>query len=101
MCSIKAKNDIIFNSSFNYVIIEIDKTNLGTPCNTIVLAIYRPPNSTVELETFLLKMRSENKHVCVVGDFNLDTFHSQITQTNNNAKLQEFSNLFSEYSYHK
>ena len=104
--SYSRRDDIIFNSFFNYVIIEIDKTNLGTPCNTIVLAIYQPPNSdiplfTAELERFLLKMRSENEYVCVVGDFNLDTFQSQITQTNNNAKLQEFSNLLSGYSYHK
>ena len=67
--SYSRRDDIIFNSSINYVIIEIDKTSLGTPCNTIVLAIYRPPNSdillfTAELETFLKKMRSENKYVC-------------------------------------
>ena len=77
--SYKMKDDIVFSSSFHYVIIWIDKTRLGTPCNTIILAIYRPPNSdihlsTAELERFLHKVQSENKYVCVVGDHNLDTF---------------------------
>ena len=37
----------------------------------------------------------------VAGDFNLNTFQPQITHTNNNTKLQEISNLLSEYSNHK
>ena len=49
----------------------------------------------------LLKVYYDNRYVCVVGDLNLDTFQSQIIQTNKNLNLPEFSNSLSEYYYLK
>ena len=39
------RNDIKFNSIFNSIIIDIDKTELNSKRNVSIIIIYRPPNT--------------------------------------------------------
>ena len=59
------RNDIKFNSIFNSIIIDIDKTELNSKRNVSIIIIYRPPNTESilfinELDRILTALNKEN-----------------------------------------
>ena len=52
------------------IVIEIPKEELKSSKNTIVLTTYRHPD--VNPKSFIEKLHSLNKHVFIVGDFNIN-----------------------------
>ena len=91
---LKIRNDITIEES-EVLFIEI---SLCTK-NIIVGVIYRPPNNNIEifsesLERNLNKLTNENKHIFLLGDFNINMLpNSQID------KGDIFNNLLSSFSF--
>ena len=59
------------------IAIEIHKDELNSTKNVIVLALYRPPNINaaqliVQLTDTMQTLHEQNKHVFLMGDFNID-----------------------------
>ena len=79
--------------------IEIENKNLK---NIVVGLIYRPPDSNLdpfceELEQYLHKLGDENKHMFLLGDFNINFL--SFSRNNNSAKFMElmYSHSFNSF----
>ena len=96
------RNDI--NIDIEYVdtlAIEIPKEELNTNHNTVIISIYRPPSIqqnlfTDKLTDLLNYLTRENKHIYILGDFNIDTSSTII---NPNIGVNNFQNTFLSYFY--
>ena len=88
MNTISSRNDIYFNSVFNCITIDIDKCELDAMRKVSVIIEYRPPNTDSslfinKLERILTMLKSENRDIFLIGDFNYDTFKSRLYQLKN------------------
>ena len=86
-------NDII-----GTVFIERDKDNVGKEKNVIIGVIYRPPNTDiVEFNRYVAeildKMKSENKMVACIGDYNIS-----LMNIDSHGPSQEFAEMVYSYS---
>ena len=64
------------NDTTETAFIEIDKDHVGKEKNVIIGVIYRPPNTDIAefnryMTEILDKMKSENKMVACIGDYNI------------------------------
>ena len=96
------RNDIYFNSVFNSITIDIDKCELDAMRNVSVIIVYRPPNTDSslfinELERILTMLKSENRDIFLIGDFNYDTFKSMLYQSKN-IEAENSTNILSEFN---
>ena len=96
------RNDIKFNSIFNSIIIDIDKTELNSKRNVSIIIIYGPPNTESllfinELDRILTALNKENRDIFLIGDFNYDTYKSSIYQSNN-VNSENFTNTISLFT---
>ena len=99
------RNDIYFNSVFNSITIDIDKCELDAIRNVSVIIVYRPPNTDSslfinELDIILTMLKSENRDIFLIGDFNYDTFKSRLYQSKN-IEPENFTNILSEFNLYK
>ena len=108
--SLFIKNDINFQVRDNINInlpdvdslfIEIPKEELHSNKNIFVGVCYRPPHVcirkfTEELTSLLEQLHALNKHIYLLGDFNVNTLR---TSTGLNSRANEFSNLFLSYFF--
>ena len=99
------RNDIKFNSIFNSIIIDIDKTELNSKRNVSIIIIYRPPNTESllfinELDRILTALNKENRDIFLIGDFNYDTYKSSIYQSNN-VNSENFTNALARFNMYK
>ena len=67
--------------------------------------MYRPPNTDSslfinELEIILTMLKSENRDIFLIDDFNYDTFKSRMYQSNN-IEAENFTNIISEFNLYK
>ena len=74
-----SRNNIHFNCVFNSITIDLDKCELDAMRNVSVNIVYRPPNTDSslflnELERILTMLKSENRDIFIIGDFDYDTF---------------------------
>lgn len=88
----------IMNDNLETLFIELD--NLGNnKCKTIVGVIYRPPNSNInvfmdDLNSILLKLHNEHKHIYIMGDFNINLLNDKSHKTTTNFVDMMFSYSF-------
>ena len=74
----KRRKDLeITNEGTESVVLEIDKTCLGSSTNLIVATFYRPPNKDItvfnsDMEALLTLLKGEKKTVYLMGDFNIN-----------------------------
>ena len=99
------RNDIRFNSIFNSIIIDIDKTELNSKRNVSIIIIYRPPNTESllfinELDRMLTALNNENRDIFLIGDFNYDSYKSSIYQRNN-VNSENFTNALAGFNMYK
>ena len=99
------RNNIKFNSIFNSIIIDIDKTELNSKRNVSIIIIYRPPNAESilfinELDRILTALNKENRDIFLIGDFNYDTYKSSIYQSNK-VNSENFTNALAGFSMFK
>ena len=73
------RNDLQFDkkTGFNSVAIELDVHSVKSRKPIVVLLVYRPPKTsicdfTVGLNVILDILSKENKHIFIIGDFNID-----------------------------
>ena len=74
---------------------------LNTKNNIIIISLYRPPSIQAKLFTdkfteLLQFLNRENKFICILGDFNVDTSSAMI---NPNITVNNFQNMFLSYFY--
>ena len=86
------RNDIIFNSEINSVTVDIEKREINGQSNISLILVYRPPNTDCslffgDLERNISILSADNRHVFLLGDFNLDTFKSTPFKTKLMLKL--------------
>ena len=72
------RKDILLNSIFNSIILDIDKSDINSRRNVSVIIVYGPPNtdSTIfikDMEKMFTILTSENRDIFMIGDFNYDT----------------------------
>ena len=77
------------------IVIEIPKEELKSSKNTIVLTTYRHPE--VNPKSFIEKLHSLNKHVFIVGDFNINVDKAMLTT---DSTVSDFHNIFLCYRFH-
>ena len=84
------------------VAFEINKDELNSTINVIVLALYRPPN--VNAAQFIIKLpdtiqtlHEQNKHVFLTRDFKIDITEAMLTI---NHVVNNFYNLFLSYHFY-
>ena len=89
----------IFNEIFESRFVEIAKDSFGTSHDIVVGVIYRPPNT--DLSRFnemcldlLSHLRSKNKLVYLLGDFNVNILHADKHETTSEFIEMMFSNMF-------
>ena len=80
------------------IFIEIEKKEVSSDKHLIIGVIYRPPNTNLDnflgyLEPLLEKIKNENKHCYLLGDFNLN-----LLNIDKHTKTGEFVDLM--FSYH-
>ena len=109
--SIFVRNDINFNikenisidlSGVDSIAIEIHKDELSSTKNVIVLALYRTPNINaaqfnIKLTDTMQTLHEQNKHVFLIGDFNIDITEAMLTT---NRTVNDFHNLFLSYHFY-
>ena len=83
-------------SGVDSIAIEIHKDELNSTKNVIVLALYRPPNVNaaqfnIKLTDTMQTLHEQNKHVFLMGDFNIDITEAMLTT---NRTVNDFHNLF-------
>ena len=100
----KKRDDLAFPPKiYESIFIEVDKLILNTNRNVIIGEIYNPPSSKLKyfnnnLEKILNKIKKEKKYAFLMGDYNVNT----LTELKGNTmQMQEFSNIFSTFYYHK
>ena len=91
----------IYLPDVDSLFIEIPKDELHSSKNIIVGVCYRLPHVciskfTEELTSLLEQLHTLNKHVYLLGDFNVNTLR---TSTGLNSKANEFSNLILSYFF--
>ena len=74
----KVRSDLNIGGETNSIFVEIDKRYLKTKYNTIIGCIYRPPSYKLKsfnelLTSKLAILTTENKHLYIAGDFNVNT----------------------------
>ena len=74
---------IQLNPIFNYIIVDIDKSELNSRINISIIIVYRPPNTDSsifirDMEAMITTLTSENREIYMLGDFNYDTFKKSI-----------------------
>ena len=84
------------------IAIEIHKDELNSTKNVIVLALYRPPNINaahfiIKLTDTMQTLHEQNKHVFLMGDFNIDITEAMLTT---NRIVNDFHNLFLSYHFY-
>ena len=99
------RRNIKFNSIFNSIIIDIDKTELDSKINVSIIIIYRPPNAESllfinELDRILTALNKENRDIFLIGDFNYDTYKSSIYKLNN-VNSDNFTNSLAGFNMYK
>ena len=62
----------------------------------MIISIYRPPNTQLqifnkEMKTIFEKIKAENKYVCIMGDYNVNTYKDEHTICSHKMDMQ---NLF-------
>ena len=78
----------------NSVFMEIPKTSFNTKCNAICGCVYPfmfLKSFNVQLNGMLGKLRHENKHVYITGDFNVN----MLPHIKSSLDRQDFMNIFS------
>ena len=73
--------------------------------NVSIIIVYRPPNTDSslfinELERILTMLKSENRDIFIIGDFNDDTFKYRLHQSKN-IEAENFTNILSEFNLYK
>ena len=86
------------NAHIKTIFIEIDKEQIGQDKHVIVGVIYRPPDTDIKIfneyvSELLDKIRSENKCVACLGDYNIYLLNSDCQ-----GPTQEFAELMYSYS---
>ena len=81
------------NTPIETIFIEIDKEQIGKDKNEIIGVIYRPPDTDIKIfneymSELLDKMKSENKCIACLGDFNISLLNSDCHEP-----TQEFADL--------
>ena len=99
------RSDIQFNPVFNSIIIDIDRSELRSTRHMSVILVYRPPNTDSsifinDLEKILSKLDSENRDICMIGDFNYDTFKTSSLKPIN-IESEIFTNRLAEFNMYK
>ena len=84
------------------IAIEIHKDELNSTKNVIILALYRPPNINaahfiIKLTDTMQTLHEQNKHVFLMGDFNIDITEAMLTT---NRIVNDFHNLFLSYHFY-
>ena len=91
------RNDIILKSEINSVTVDIEKRDINGQSNISLILVYRPPNTDCslffdDLEINISILSAENRHIFLLGDFNLDTFKSTPFNTNK-VDAENFTNI--------
>ena len=99
------RNYIHFNSVFTSITIDIDKCELDAMRYVSLIIVCRPPNTNSsllinELERILTMLKSENRDIFLIGDFNYDTFKSRLYQSKH-IEAENFTNILSEFNVYK
>ena len=89
-------------SGVDSIAIEIHKDELNSTKNVIVLDLYRPPNINAaqfnsKLTDTMQTLHEQNKHVFLMGDFNVDITEEMLTT---NRTVNDFHNLFLSYHFY-
>ena len=84
------------------VAFEINKDELNSTINVIVLALYRPPNINaaqfiIKLPDTIQTLHEQNKHVFLMRDFKIDITEAMLTT---NHIVNNFYNLFLSYHFY-
>ena len=93
------RDDLCYqNVTIETVFIEIDKNHVGKEKNVIIGWIYRPLNTDIaefnrHMTEILDKMKSENKMVACIGDYNIP-----LMNIDSHGPSQEFSEMVYSYS---
>ena len=101
------RNYIIFNSEMNSVTVDIEKREINGQSNiSLLLLVYRPPNTDCslfldDLERNISILSAENRHVFLLGDFNLDTFKSTPLKNPNKVDAENFTNILTGFNLFK
>ena len=87
------RNDIKFNSIFNSIITDIDKTELNSKRNVSIITIYRPPNTESllfinELDRIFTALNKENIDIFLIGD--LTMIHINLPYINRTMLILKF-----------
>ena len=87
-----------FNSQIECLFIEIDKKWVNQNKNVVMGVIYRPPDTDMalfneQLQTILDEMKSENKSLYLLGDFNID-----LLNIDKHKESHEFTDLMYSHS---
>ena len=100
-------NYIIFNSEINCVTVDIEKEKreINGQSNISLILVYRPPNTDCDLffddlEIHISILPAENRHIFLIGDFNLDTFKSILFKTNE-VDAKNFNNILTGFNLFK
>ena len=92
----KVRSDLNIGGETNSIFVEINKRYLKTKYNTIIGCIYRPPSYKLKsfnelLTSKLAILTTENKHLYIAGDFNVNTD----PMIGGNGNTQNFKNILS------
>ena len=99
------RNDIIFKSEINRVTVDIEKREINGQSNISLILVYRPPNTDCslfldDLERNISILSAENRHIFILGDFNLDTFKSTPFKTHK-VDAENFTNIHTGFNLFK
>ena len=96
---------IQLNPIFNYIIIDIDKSELNSRRNISVILVYIPLNTDSsifirDMKAMITTLTSENRKIYMLGDFNYDTFKTSIYQMNS-TDSENFTNILAGFNMYK
>ena len=99
------RNDIIFNSEINSVTVDIEKREMKGQSNILLILVYRPPNTDCslffdDLERNISILSTANRHIFLLGDYNLDTFKNTPFKTNK-VDAENFTNILTGFNLFK
>ena len=99
------RNDIIFNPEINSVTVDIEKWEINGRSNISLILVYRPHNTDWslffdDLERIISILSAENRHIFLLGDFNIDTFKSALFKTNK-VDTENFTNILTSFNLFK
>ena len=98
-----SRNGIIFNSEI--ITVDIEKREINGHSNISLILVYRPPKTDCsllfdDLERNISILFAENRHVFLLGDFNLNTFKSTPFKTNK-VDAENFTNILTGFNLFK